>query len=235
MKAWIIKNCLTEDPFDFMGVVDSNGSINVNGIVDEMAAEGMELKRETAIDIISRFSRKCIDLTLAGYNVNTGLVNMRVTIRGAFYDKKWNPERNRLHVSISPGIDMRNAIAETEVDILGEHGEITVLFNITDLSTGKTDGTLTRGFNAELRGTFIKILGDDPTVGVWLHNTNTGDELQLPAVNIVINEPSRLLLLIPATLAQGEYELRVVTQASSNNKPLKTPRSATLATPVQVE
>ena len=80
-----------------------------------------------------------------------------------------------------------------------------------------------------------RIPGDDPSVGVWLRNTDTGDETQLPAVNIVLNEPSRLLLLIPAELAQGEYELRVVTQMTSGGWTLKEPRSATLATPVKAD
>jgi hypothetical protein len=235
MKAWLIKNLLTDDPFDFMGIIDSNGNIGVEGIVDELVSEGMELKRETVIDVISRFNRKSIDLVLSGFSVSTGLVNMHATIRGVFYDRKWDPERNHLRVSISPSADMRRAIDETEVEILGEHAELIALFGITDLSTGKTDGTATRGFNAELRGTFIRIAGDDPTVGVWLRNTETGEDLRLPDVNIVLNEPSRLLLLIPATFAIGEYELRVVTQMSSGNKLLNTPRSTVLLTPVRVE
>ena len=218
-----------------MAIVDSNGSVSVDDIVDGMLAEGMELKRETAVDIVSRFNRKCIDLALAGYSVNTGLVIMRATIRGMFHDKKWNPESNSLRVSISSGVELRKATAETQVEILGERGDLIALFGLTDLSTGKKDGTVKRGFNAELAGTYIKIVGDDPSVGVWLRNTDTGDETQLPAVNIVLNEPSRLLLLIPAELAQGEYELRVVTQTSTGTWTLKEPRSATLATPVKVE
>jgi hypothetical protein len=234
MKAWLIKNHLTDDPFDLVGVIDGNGNIGVEGIVDEMVSEGMELKRETAIDIISRFNRKSIDLALSGFSVSTGLVNMHATIRGVFYDRKWDPERNRLRISISPSADMRRAIDETEVEILGEHAELIALFGITDLSTNKADGTLTRGFNAELRGTYIRVAGDDPTVGVWLHNTETGEDLRLPDTSIVLNEPSRLLLLIPANFAVGEYELRVSTQFSRGNKPLQTPRTAELAFPVTI-
>jgi hypothetical protein len=205
-----------------------------NDIVNELIAEGMELKRETAIDVITRFNRKCVDLALSGHSVNTGLVNMHATIRGSFYDKKWDDERNRLRVSITQGTDLRRATDETEVNILGEQGELIALFGITDLSTGKTDGTLTRGFNAELRGTMIRIAGNDPTVGLWLRNLETGEDLRLPDVQIALNEPSRLLLLVPTSLEAGEYGLRVTTQFSHGNKPLRTPRTAELATPLTI-
>ena len=203
INAWLVRNHLTEDPSDFVAVVNSNGHIDIDGIVGELLAEGMELKRETAIDIVTRFNRKCVDMALIGYSVNTGLVNMHTTIRGTFHDKKWDPERNRLRVSI-------------------------------DLSNGRTDGTLTRGFNAELRGTMIRIAGDDPTVGLWLRSLETGDDFRLPDVHIALNEPSRLLLLIPASLQEGEYELRVTTQFNHSHKPLRTPRTATLAATLTV-
>ena len=234
MKAWLVKNHLTTDTTDYVAVVDSNGSIDVSGIVDELIAEGMELKRETAVDVVSRYNRKCADLALSGYSVNTGLVQLRATVKGAFYDKRWDPERNQLHVSVTQSAELRKAAAAATVEILGEHGELIALFGITDLSTGKTDGTVTRGFNAELKGTYIKVAGDDPTVGVYLHNVDTGEDIILPATNIALNEPSRLLLLVPADIVAGTYELRVTTQYMSNNKLLKTPRSAVLPIPLSV-
>jgi len=235
INAWLVKNHLTKDPNDYVAVVNSNGNIGVEGIVDELMAEGMELKRETAIDVVSRFNRKSIDFALSGYSVNTGLVNMHATVRGTFYDKKWDSERNHLRVSISQGMDLRRAVSETTVEILGERADLIAIFGITDISTGNTDGTLTRGFNAELRGTYIKVAGDDPTTGVWLRNLKTGDDTRLPNVNVALNEPSRLMLLVPTTLPAGDYELRITTQYTTGSRLLQTPRSATLASPVALD
>ncbi|MDR0559567.1 MAG: DUF4469 domain-containing protein [Prevotellaceae bacterium] len=230
LKAWLVKNHLSQDQSDYVAVVDTNGNIDVNGIVDELVAEGMELKRETAIDVISRYNRKVIDLALSGYNVNTGLVHMRTTVKGVFYDKKWDSERNRLHVSISQGTDLRKAVAETSVEILGEKGEMIAIFNITDMSTGKTDGTVTRSFNIDIKGTNIKIFGDSPETGVYINNTETGEEYKFSPINIVINDPSRLMLLLPANIATGHYEMRICTQFTQNGRQLKTTRTAILST-----
>ncbi len=119
LRAWLRKNLLTADPGDFMASVVVNGSIDVEAIVDELVREGMELKRETVVDIVTRYNRKAAELVLSGYNVNTGLVYMRPVIKGTFYDKTWNPETNSVYVAINQGIDLRNAVAETTVDILG--------------------------------------------------------------------------------------------------------------------
>ena len=51
--AW--KNHLTPDPNDFMAVPVTTG---IDEIVDELVSEGLELKRETVIDVITRFNRK---------------------------------------------------------------------------------------------------------------------------------------------------------------------------------
>jgi hypothetical protein len=234
LKAWLVKNNLTPDPTDFAGMVESFGSIGAEGLIDELVNEGMELKRETVLDVVTRYNRKCVDMALRGYNVNTGLVHLHATIKGVFHNKTWNPEANSLYVSVSQGAELRKAVAETSVEIMGEHADPIALFGITDMNTGKTDGTVTRGYNAEIKGTYIKVVGDDSTVGVYLRNTETGTDVKLPATNIVLNEPSRLLLLIPEPLATGDYELRVVTQFTGANKTLNHPRIATLAVNVQV-
>jgi hypothetical protein len=152
LNAWLKKNLLTEDPKDYVASVQKKGSIGISEIVDELVSEGMEIKRETVIDIISRFNRKAADLVLSGYNVNTGLVYMRPVVKGVFYDKTWNPETNSVYIAINQGLDLRNAVAETVVEIMGEQAEPLEIYSITDSMTGKTDGTLTKGRNAEIKG-----------------------------------------------------------------------------------
>jgi hypothetical protein len=52
---------------------------------------------------------------------------------------------------------------------------------------------------------------------------------------IALNEPSRVLIIVPDTLTAGEYELSVVTQYSHAGALLKTPRKAILGVPIVVE
>lgn len=234
LKAWLRKNQLTADPNDYMASADVIDSIDLSAIVDELVKEGMEIKRETVVDIISRYNRKAAELVVSGYNVNTGLVYMRPVIKGAFYEKVWNPETNPVYVAINQGMDLRNAIAETTVEILGIQSDPLEIISLTDSTTGKTDGTLTKGRNAELKGSYLKIVGENADCGVSFTNTATKEVTRLDMADIVINEPSRLLILVPATLAAGEYELSVTTQYSGGNNVLKQPRTVQVGMPIVI-
>ena len=234
MKAWIRKNLLTADPNDYVGVPVTSGSAGINDIVAELVKEGMELKTETVIDVINRFNRKTADMVVAGYNVNTGLVYIRPVIKGAFFNKTWNPEVNTLIASVTPGATLRAAVADTTVEILGEQSNPLEMLMLTDTFTGKTDGTLTIGRNAEIKGSYLKIVGDDLDCGISFIDTTTRAAIKLEMTDIVINEPSRLLILVPTTMPAGEYELSVTTQYSGGNAPLKQPRSVIFGTLVVV-
>lgn len=227
-------NHLTEDKSDYMAAPVTNGSLTIADIVKDLQREGMEIKAETATDIVTRFNRKAAERVLGGYNVNTGLVYMRPVIKGVFYDCTWNPKTNSVYVAMNQGMELRRAVAETTVEILGEQSDFMAIYNITDNTTGATDGTLTKGRNAELKGTYLKVVGEDPAVGIAFRNIDTNEITKLDAADIVLNEPSRLLILVPATLAAGEYELTVTTQFTVSGKLLKQPRSVTYSEPVVI-
>uniref|UniRef100_UPI00035DA906 DUF4469 domain-containing protein n=1 Tax=Riemerella columbina TaxID=103810 RepID=UPI00035DA906 len=105
---------------------------------------------------------------------------------------------------------------------------------ITDKATGNTDGTLTKGKNAEIKGTYIKVEGSDPKNGIVFKNLDNNQETKLPMENIVLNEPSRLLILVPADLASGNYEVSVLTQYAKGGTQVKEPRVGVLATTVVI-
>ena len=233
LKGWLKPNELTPDPTDFNILVESFGSAGIDRIISEMVADGMELKPETVRNVVTRYNRKCADMTLRGFNVNTGLVHLRATVRGVFFDKKWDPKRHSVYISITKGQELRTAAANTTVDIMGVHPNPMSVFSATDLSTGASDGTLTRGFNAEVRGTYIKIAGDDPACGLYLRNAETGEDTKLEQRFIAVNDPSRIMFIVPPDMPEGAYELRIVTQFTTG-KPLKNTRSASLAYNVEI-
>jgi hypothetical protein len=108
------------------------------------------------------------------------------------------------------------------------------IFSLTDLMTGKNDGTVTRKFNAEIKGSYIKIAGLDPACGVYFRNEDWQIDYKLPNEYIVVNDPSRILILIPEELEPNEYELRIVTQFSKGRHKLKNTRSVIYPLPVTV-
>ena len=234
LNAWLRPNHLTEDKSDYVAVPQTLGSLTVSDLVKELQKEGMEIKAETAIDIITRFNRKTAERVVQGYTINTGLVYMRPVIKGNFYSSAWDPKVNSVYVAMSQGNELRKAIAETSVEILGEQREPIAVYTLTDNTTGNTDGTLTKGRNAEIKGSYLKIAGDNEANGVAFRNIDTKEEIKLQPSDIVLNEPSRLLILVPDSLAAGEYELVITTQFSGGGATLKQPRTVTYDIPVVI-
>lgn len=234
LNAWLRPNLLTEDPSDFVATPVISGSIGVEDIIKELIKEGMEIKPETAEDIIKRFNRKTSEMVLNGYSVNTGLVVMKPAIKGVFYDKTWDKEKHTLYVNINQGAALRKAIQEAKVEILGEQTSPMSIFSITDKATGKTDGTLTKGKNAEIKGTYIKVAGEHSDNGIYFTNVENKKKVKVEASDIVINEPSRVLILVPSTLTAGTYELSITTQGSSGKSLLKEPRTDILETQITI-
>lgn len=108
------------------------------------------------------------------------------------------------------------------------------IFGITDKATGKVDSTLTKGKNAEIKGTHIKIAGDHTDNGIYLTNIDNKTKTKIPTEDIVINEPSKVMILVPACLTAGNYELSISTQYSNGSNLLKQPRTVVLENNISI-
>ena len=124
LKALLRKNQLTNDPTDYKAQVIVKGNMGMSEIVDELIKDGLTIDKETILDILSQYNRKSANLALSGYNVNNGLVNMRSFIKGSLYQGKWNPNANWVDVSVSHGPELYQAVARTNVEIIGDKGKI---------------------------------------------------------------------------------------------------------------
>lgn len=225
LKGWLVDNALTvDDKEDKILMLDSAGSLTMEDIIEEMKREDTGLRTETLEHALKLFNRVTADLLLSGFAVNTGLFHAVPQFRGTIVNGAWDPERNSIYVSFTQDKDLREAIAETSVDILGDKASGMYISGVKDAATQATDGTMTPGRNFTISGRLLKVAGEDPKVGITIRNEEAGETL-LPADMLTVNNPSQLVILVPADLAPGEYTLTVTTQYTGSGTPLKTPRS----------
>lgn len=196
-----------------------------------MQKQDTGLRPETMRHAVTLYHRVTMDLILNGYSVNTGLFRAVPQLTGVIEGGVWNKEKNSIYVSFTQDKALREAIAQTVVEILGEKSNIMYILETEDKKTGLKDGSATAGRNFFVRGAMLKVAGSDESVGVTLTNadktvTKLTDDL------ITINNPSSLTLLLPAELTEGEYTLTITTQYSSSGTLLKTPRS--VSTPIWI-
>ena len=85
-----------------------------------------------------------------------------------------------------------------------------------------------------MTGTKLRVVGDKPGVGIFFRETATNTATKVDEGDIVVNNPSELMIIIPA-LPVGTYQLEVTTQYSTGNKLLKEVRSAVFDRPLTVK
>lgn len=57
LRAWLKPNHLTADTSDYTAVPDTLGGVGLEQIIADMQFQGVELQKETIIDIVNRFNR----------------------------------------------------------------------------------------------------------------------------------------------------------------------------------
>ena len=227
LKAWLVDNTVTTDnKTDKIFQLETTRSVDKELILDRMVAKNPGVRRETMSLGIELYEEVIAEALMNGESVNTGLFRGVAQFRGVAKNNAWDPAKDRIYVSFTQGKAIRTAIQDTTVDVLGVRPTNFYIGSGQDAATRATDFSATAGRNYMFYGKNIAVYGTDPSVGVKLTDEE-GTETKLTEDMIVVNEPSRLVILIPSGLEDGEYTLTVTTQfkGSSNTDLLKTPRS----------
>ncbi|MCD8091446.1 MAG: DUF4469 domain-containing protein [Bacteroides sp.] len=226
INGQLADNTVTVDNKEDMILVPvSIGSADENRIIAELKAEDSGLREETIRHVFDLQKRAIKRLLMTGMSVNTGLYYAAVSFRGVVENSTWNPAKNSIVVNFNVGADLREAIKQTTVGIIGEKGSAMYIGSVQDAATRAQDASATAGRAFTLAGGKLKVMGNNPAVGITLTDSK-GTETKVTEDLWVTNDPSKLTFIIPAGLANGTYELKVTTQFGSNSKTLlKAPRS----------
>jgi len=226
IKAWLYDNPLTDDPNDYVARVSSERSLSVADICGSAVSRGgADTSAQTMEHNVKLFLKEMAYLLCDGYSVNTGYFTTSMLIKGVFNSptEPFNADKHTLVFQFNQGDTLRGELASVGVDIMGVADSGTTIAQVTDVKTGSVNDTVTPNRNLKIRGSKIKLAGDSPNVGVFFINQTTGASTRVDSADVVTNNPSELIIVIPQ-LAAGKYQLQVVTQFSGNAL-LKDPRS----------
>ena len=226
VKAYLYENQLTDDPNDFIARVSSERSLNVEDICKSAVTRGgADISAEAMRHGVELFQKEMAYLLSDGYSVNTGYFTATTLIKGIFNSPRetFNADKHSVLFKFNQGEAMRKELSNIEVQIMGVAENGLRIAQVTDVKSNTVNDSLTPGFNLKISGYKIKLAGDDTSVGVYFRNIDTDTSTQVAASDIVINNPSDLIVVIPA-LPSGEYQLEIVTQFTGNAL-LKEPRT----------
>lgn len=214
-----------DDKEDKILVPVSNGNADQARIIAEMKAEDSGLREETIQHVFALRNRVVTRLLLSGVSINDGLCYASASFRGVIENSRWNPEKNSIVVNFQMGAELREAIKKTQVNIIGEKAAAMYIGGVTDAATRATDASATAGRAFTLTGSKIKVAGTDASTGITL-TSESGTVTKVTQDLFVKNNPSEVIFIIPPTLENGTYTLKLTTQFSgSSTTLLKTPRS----------
>ncbi|MDR1339378.1 MAG: DUF4469 domain-containing protein [Prevotellaceae bacterium] len=158
-----------------------------------------------------------------GNSVNTRLAHFHASIPGS-YDEGEYPKEAVIRITASKEVaELAKKIPLRRVEPVNQmHIEL-----IHDVKSNTVNSTITSGGSVKIRGHNLKISGENPAVGVEFVNAdNTAVVYPVTGQDIVVNNPSDLIIIAPAMSPGEEVLLRITTQFSGS-KDLKAPRSTT--------
>lgn len=224
LSAHLADNTVTKDDTeDKILSLIINGTADKERILAEMMAVNPGLEEETLRHVLDLENRVIIKLLLGGMRVNNGLFIAEARAKGIILNNQWDSSRNTLYVGFTQGKELREAIGQTNINIVGEKSATMYIAGGEDTATRATGFTATAGRAFTVTGSKLKVVGDDPSVGIKLTDED-GTETEITQDLWVVNDPSKVTFIIPANMEDGVYTLTITTQYSVGAT-LKTPRS----------
>lgn len=218
---------LTERKDDRFGRVVTTRSLNEDDLVKIAVTRRTDLSATTLKAALEILKQIAIEQISNGASVRFGLGYFNLTVNGVFIGDNacWDSSIHKLNVSVTPVAELREAVKGASVDVRGMSAGGLAINSLTDVASGEENKRLTPGGGVNLTGSKMRIEGKAIGVGISLINQENGDVIPIPMNAILINDPSKISFVAPASLPAGDYKLSLTTQYSSANHTLKETRT----------
>lgn len=225
VDVWLYRNPFSKEKEEYHGKVKCSGVLNNDDIADEMIKEGIEMQRETLIDILNRSDRLRVDKLLEGFQINTGMCQSQIRVKGVFESQvdDYDPNRHRIKISFKSAPVLVQKFKKMSVNVLGKAQTGPIIGKVKDITTGSENCVLSPGNALSVIGKNLKIVGKNDDVGIFLISKQSGAKLLCST--LIVNEPQTIIFKIPS-LEKGGYILEIVTQYSRSNGVTKNSKSA---------
>lgn len=219
--------------------------------LDDLAAEVAALStRQEDPEDIARIGRQLMQRMMwflsAGYSISLPVGYFRPTAQGVFMESELNESIDRsrltLGVAYSMSDDMRQALADAEIDV--EVQKVVTgpqLYTVVSGQDAEHPEAVTKGEGVPvsagqtcvIKGKNIKVGGTGPEIGVTLTRVDgsTGTTYFFPTTQLYPNGRTRVGFVLPADAPEGSvWSVKLCTQLGSSGQLLKEPRTTVMDT-----
>jgi hypothetical protein len=230
---WVVRlylNLLTGGINDYVASVLSKGkkTMRTADIARIIVERRTELKFSTILSVLNDSDAIIRELVQQGNSVLTGCCQVqpeRVTGTWAGPTANFDPKVHKIGLHIIPSAEMRKALKEVFVEVLGKKDDGAFIGLVTNQSTGLVDNVMNTGDDIIIEGDKLKIAygKDDKEEDFGVFFVGADSTATRVTRRLVQNDPKKLVTRMP-DLPAGQYTLRVVTRFASGNNILKEPR-----------
>ncbi|MDR0668142.1 MAG: DUF4469 domain-containing protein [Prevotellaceae bacterium] len=212
---------------DRWGRVVPTGSLNVDDLIAIAVTRRSDINAVTMKAAYEILKEVALEELCNAKLVEFGLAHNRLSVSGVFVGDHpvWNRHEQSLQLLATATAEVRNAIGNIAVEVLGMAQSGLYINSLTDVTSGDVNTRITPGGGVNLAGVKIKIAGDTSDIGLFLTEINTGTVTRIPMTSIPVNDPSKITFIVPPDLSAGDYRVSIVTQYLPNATFLKTPRT----------
>lgn len=220
---------MTQDVLeDYVARMKTRRSLTEDDLIAEITAERTDIRPETFRMCNQLMSEKIIEKVCDGHIVSTATATYTPTIPGVFQGTSGvvDTSKNIPTVNVSPSTGMREALKSVKLkfsQLVRSMGGARIGL-VRDVTTDKTDGTITSGGILDVTGNKIRCINAEGTgMGtVRFLNAETREEVATVSL-LAINDPKRIMFTAPS-LEDGAYILQIETCFSSSSMRLKQAR-----------
>ncbi len=206
----LFENNLTSDPADFAAVVQIVGSLDLEGLIDRMIAQGSTSTRADILAVLEDSILACEGALQDGMRINYGgLVELFPRVKGVFSGAldAFDSARHTVDVGANAGIRIRNTVrAKATTQRVEAIKPAPSPIEYVDIGSATTNDQITPGNIGQVSGSRLKFDTLQADEGVYFVAT-AGGETKVATVQR--NKPSQLVFLIPAGLIAGTYNIEV--------------------------
>jgi hypothetical protein len=218
-------NLLTKDkPNDRRARVVNQHSYTENDLAEAIARRNIGISKPEALAMLEAAAEIQLEWIAAGCSINLRLAHFHPSIPGTFEEGEYPKEAVTKITASKELAERAKKIPLRHVDAVNP---VRIDF-IHDVKSNTTNDKVTRGGTVKITGHNLKIAGDLPSVGAEFISREDPEAIYpVPAVDIIANNPSELVVIAPAMVAGEPVVFKVTTQYSSGGTLLKTPHSIT--------
>lgn len=225
IKAILYRNSMKNAGGKYLARTSVNNVYNIRAVCESACRNASRGANPDAMEyFVKTFFEEMTYLIENGEKINTGYFSAQANVKGVFDSPRdrFDKERHKVEVAFSTGAIIRRRAKDLKAEVFRADNLTFRIRAVIDAQTKEPVDKLIANRLLVLKGEKLKIVGDDPSVGIYLVHTESGQEIHLPAASLYENTNATLMFFVP-DLQPGTYQLKVCTQYAGNTTALTKP------------